>query len=84
MLRKIYPYKVVKRTEFDNINFNDDINSSISLIEDAIARITYHKDYIDSTGHPINISAINKLNNIIYELESILDDTLYKPMAKGD
>lgn len=82
MLRKTQSYKVVKRTESDNTNFNDNINCSISLIENAIDRITYHKDYTDSTGYSINISTINKLNNIVYELDSILDDILYKPIAK--
>lgn len=77
MLRK---YKIIKQANDGRKIFESELNKAISNIEEAINRITYDKNYVDSTGYSINISTINRLNNVVYELDSILDDETYMPM----
>lgn len=77
MLRK---YKIIKQANDSRKIFESELNKAISNIEEAINRITYDKNYVDSTGYSINISTINRLNNVVYELDSILDDETHMPM----
>lgn len=72
-------YKIVKQTNDSRKVFEDELNKAIGNIEEAISRITYNKNYVDSTGYSINISTINKLNIIVYELDSMLDEETYMP-----
>lgn len=72
-------YKIVKQTNDSRKVFEDELNKAIGNIEETISRITYNKNYVDSTGYSINISTINKLNYIVYELDSMLDEETYMP-----
>ena len=72
-----------KLTNFIIDKYKDNIESAISHIEEAISQISYRSNLIDEdTDKVINSEIINKLQDMIYELEEVMDKPIFKPEVK--
>lgn len=80
---KLEKIMTVVRTDAENKEYKDNIESAISHIEEAISQISYRSNLIDEdTDKVINSEIINKLQDMIYELEDISDKPIFKPGVK--
>lgn len=73
---------VAVRTDAENKEYKENLENAISHIEEAISQISYRSNLIDEdTQKVINADTINKLQDIIYELEEIGDKAVFKPQG---
>lgn len=73
----------IVRTDAENKAYKENLENAISHIEEAISQISYRSNLIDEdTQKVINAETINKLQDIIYELEEIGDKPVFKPEVK--
>lgn len=73
----------IVRTDAENKAYKENLENAISHIEEAISQISYRSNLIDEdTQKVINAEIINKLQDIIYELEEIGDKPVFKPEVK--
>lgn len=80
---KLEKIMTVVRTDAENKEYKDNIESAISHIEEAISQISYRSNLIDEdTDKVINSEIINKLQDMIYELEEVMDKPVFKPEVK--
>lgn len=80
---KLEKIMTVVRTDAENKEYKDNIESAISHIEEAISQISYRSNLIDEdTDKVINSEIINKLQDMIYELEEVSDKPIFKPEVK--
>lgn len=70
----------VVRTDEENKAYKENLENVISHIEEAISQISYRSNLIDEdTQKVINAEIINKLQDMIYELEEVEDKPIFKP-----
>ena len=73
---------VAVRTDTENKEYKENLENAISHLEEAISQISYRSNLIDEdTQKVINAETINKLQDIIYELEEIGDKSVFKPQG---
>jgi len=73
----------VVRTDAENKAYKENLENAISHIEEAISQISYRSNLIDEdTQKVINAEIINKLQDMIYELEEVGDKPVFKPEVK--
>ena len=80
---KIEKVMTIVRPDAENKEYKENIENAISHIEEAISQISYRSNLIDEdTDKIINNDIINRLQNMIYELEDIEDKPIFKPEVK--
>lgn len=80
---KIEKVMTIVRPDVENKEYKENIENAISHIEEAISQISYRSNLIDEdTDKVINSDIINRLQNMIYELEDIEDKPIFKPEVK--
>ena len=80
---KLEKIMTVVRTDTENKEYKENIESAISHIEEAISQISYRSNLVDEDTHKvINSDVINELNEIIYVLEEVIDKPIFKPEVK--
>ena len=73
---------VAVRTDTENKEYKENLENAISHLEEAISQISYRSNLIDEdTQKVINAETINRLQDIIYELEEIGDKSVFKPQG---
>lgn len=81
--KSIEKIMTIVRTDAENKAYKENLENAISHIEEAISQISYRSNLIDEdTQKVINAETINKLQDIIYELEEIGDKPVFKPEVK--
>lgn len=73
-------YKVVTKKEEENKKYKDLIKEAYSRLDEAINHITYNDKFVDNNDVKLNKQIIDKLNDIIYDLETLEDAIIYKPI----
>ena len=80
---KLEKIMTVVRTDAENKEYKDNIESAISHIEEAISQISYRPNLVDEDTHKvINSEVINELNEVIYALEEVMEKPIFKPGVK--
>ena len=73
----------VVRTDAENKEYKENLENAISHLEEAISQISYRSNLVDEDTHMvINSEIINKLQDMIYELEEVMDKPVFKPEVK--
>lgn len=79
-------YTLVKRKEEENHRYTNNIASAICKIEEAISSISYSQFNLEDSSVEIiiNGSILDELNRIHDRLKELEEETLYKPIKKGE
>ena len=73
----------VVRTDAENKAYKENLENAISHLEEAISQISYRLNLWDEDTHKvINSDIINKLQDMIYELEEVSYNPVFKPEVK--
>ena len=73
-------YKIVPRNEDENKEYKNLIVKANDALEEAISHIRYCNKFKQENNFKVNELIINKIEDMIYDLEELEDVTLYKPV----
>lgn len=76
--------KVITINDSNNVRYKNNIEKAMDSVEMAIYNISYGNNIDEDTNKPLNANIIERLNNIIYELEDCLESSIVKIYKKGN